>query len=90
LQQQFAGFDRSPYLASFQLTGLPLSVQLVNVQLFFGSDATRGRERRALETAAVAKWTDLRHKSRYLGAHCSGRLQHAEAQARRRQHRHRL
>src|ERR1041385_5291422 len=64
----FAGFDRSPYLASFQLKGLPLSVQLVNVHLFYGSEARKDIERRALETAAVAKWTDLRHRSRYLGA----------------------
>ena len=63
----FAGFDRSPYLASFQLKGLPLSVQLVNVHLFYGSEARKDIERRALETAAVAKWTDLRHRSRYLG-----------------------
>jgi hypothetical protein len=59
----FAGFDRSPYLASFQLKGLPLSVQLVNVHLFYGSEARKDIERRALETAAVAKWTDLRHRS---------------------------
>src|ERR1043166_7283603 len=64
----FAGFDRSPYLASFQLRGLLLSVQLVNVHLFYGSASRTDLERRALETAAVAKWTDLRHKSPYLGA----------------------
>jgi hypothetical protein len=33
----FAGFDRPPYLAPFHLVGTPLSVQLVNVHLFFGS-----------------------------------------------------
>lgn len=33
----FVGFDRPPYLASFNLAGTPLSVQLVNVHLFFGS-----------------------------------------------------
>jgi len=64
----FAGFDRSPYLASFQLKGTPLSVQLVNVHLFYGSSTRGDIERRALETAAVAKWTDLRHRSPYLGA----------------------
>ena len=64
----FAGFDRSPYLASFQLKWAHLSVQLVNVHLFYGSEARRDIERRALETAAVAKWTDLQHRSRYLGA----------------------
>jgi endonuclease/exonuclease/phosphatase family metal-dependent hydrolase len=64
----FAGFDRCPYLASFQLDGRPLSIQLVNVHLFFGTAARKDVERRALETAAVAKWTGLRHRSRYLGA----------------------
>ncbi len=28
IRQEFAGFDRNPYLASFQLNGTPLSVQL--------------------------------------------------------------
>jgi hypothetical protein len=57
----FAGFDRSPYLASFNLTGTPLSVQLLNVHLFFGSDSEQADiERRALETTGVAKWTTLR------------------------------
>jgi len=49
VKAKFAGFDRSPYLASFQLTGLPLSVQLVNVHLFYGSEARKDTERRALE-----------------------------------------
>jgi endonuclease/exonuclease/phosphatase family metal-dependent hydrolase len=65
----FTGFDRTPYLASFQLRGKPLSVQLVNVHLFYGSAADPADiERRALETIAVAKWTLARQKSKYLGA----------------------
>src|ERR1041384_1181366 len=43
----FAGFDRSPYLASFQLKGAHLSVQLVNVHLFSGSGAREGPAPRA-------------------------------------------
>ncbi|HEV8357140.1 MAG TPA: hypothetical protein VGQ17_10290 [Gemmatimonadales bacterium] len=48
---------------------MPLSVQLHNVHLFFGSDSEKADiERRALETRAVARWTALRNKSRYAGA----------------------
>ena len=64
----FAGFDRSPYLGSFTLTHNPLSVQLLNVHLFYGSDGRADVERRALETAAVAKWAALRSQSPYAGA----------------------
>jgi len=68
VRQRFAGFDRNPYLASFQLNGTPLSVQLVNVHLYYGSEAPRDIERRSLESVAVARWTALRRKSRYAGA----------------------
>lgn len=64
----FAGFDRSPYLGSFTLSHSSLSVQLLNVHLFFGSDGMADVERRALETAAVAKWAALRSQSPYAGA----------------------
>jgi hypothetical protein len=51
------------------LTGTPLSVQPLEVQLFFGSDSEKADiERRALETSAVAKWTALRNSSSYAGA----------------------
>ncbi len=66
--RSFAGFDRSPYLGSFTLVHHPLSVQLLNVHLFFGSEGRGDVERRALETAAVAKWTALRNQSPYAGA----------------------
>ncbi len=68
VRRQFAGFDRTPYLASFQLTGTSLSVQLVNVHLFYGSDTRADVDRRALESLAVARWTALRNKSKYAGA----------------------
>ena len=40
VQHRFEGFDRPPYLAAFHLVGTPLSVQLVNVHLFFGSPSS--------------------------------------------------
>jgi endonuclease/exonuclease/phosphatase family metal-dependent hydrolase len=68
VRQKFAGFDRNPYLASFRLSGDPLSVQLVNVHLYYGSEAPRDIEQRSLESVAVARWTALRSRSRYAGA----------------------
>ncbi|MGE3600909.1 MAG: hypothetical protein AB7N70_35785 [Dehalococcoidia bacterium] len=64
----FVGFDRPPYLASFNLIGTPLSVQLVNVHLFFGSPGPADVARRALEVKAVARWAALRNESPYAGA----------------------
>lgn len=68
VRQRFAGFDRNPYLASFELVGTPLGVQLVNVHLFYGSEGAKDMDRRTLETVAVARWTALRSKSQYGGA----------------------
>jgi endonuclease/exonuclease/phosphatase family metal-dependent hydrolase len=59
----FAGFDRTPYLASFQLDER-LSVLLVNVHLFYGGETRADVQRRALETGAVARWADRRRRSR--------------------------
>jgi endonuclease/exonuclease/phosphatase family metal-dependent hydrolase len=67
IRQRFSGFDRNPYLASFSLSGTKLSVQLVNVHLYYGSDARQDIERRSLETLAMARWTALRAKSPYAG-----------------------
>ena len=41
------------------------SFTLVNVHLFFGDETDVSMERRALETFAVAKWCDLRKKSKF-------------------------
>jgi len=60
---EFRGFDRNPYLASFQVGRT--SLILVNVHLYFGSESKTHVERRALETYAVARWADLRRKSPY-------------------------
>jgi endonuclease/exonuclease/phosphatase family metal-dependent hydrolase len=59
----FDGFDRTPYLVSFE-AGLT-SLVCVNVHLFFGDDKPASLDRRALETFAVARWASLRQKSRF-------------------------
>ncbi len=61
INQKFNGFDRNPYVATFTI-GM-LTISLVNVHLYFGSDSTRSKNRRSLETYAVARWADLRRRS---------------------------
>ena len=61
--QKFNGFDRNPYVATFTIG--EFTVSLVNVHLYFGSDSTRSMNRRRLETYAVARWADLRRRSRH-------------------------
>jgi endonuclease/exonuclease/phosphatase family metal-dependent hydrolase len=64
ITQKFLGFDRTPYLATFQAG--TFSFELVNVHLFFGSDsAKKDIERRSLETYSVARWVDQREKSKW-------------------------
>lgn len=64
VKAKFAGFDRTPYLATFRAGYL--SFLLVNVHLFFGSDAKKADiERRALETFAVARWAQQRQRSKF-------------------------
>jgi endonuclease/exonuclease/phosphatase family metal-dependent hydrolase len=65
VSQKFNGFDRNPYLATFQVS--PSNSFLhVNVHLYYGSDKdTKDIQRRALETFAVARWADQRRKSKF-------------------------
>jgi endonuclease/exonuclease/phosphatase family metal-dependent hydrolase len=56
----FPGFDRGPYLATFQAGTFPL--ELVSVHLFYGSEDPADIDRRTLETFAVAWWADRRHR----------------------------
>jgi endonuclease/exonuclease/phosphatase family metal-dependent hydrolase len=63
ITQQFEGFDRTPYLVSFEAG--KTSLVFVNVHLFFGDNKPKSLERRALETFAVAKWSNRRQKSRF-------------------------
>jgi endonuclease/exonuclease/phosphatase family metal-dependent hydrolase len=61
VDQRFEGFDRNPYLATFATGSLAFS--LVNVHLYFGTDSDISRNRRCLETYAVARWADIRRSS---------------------------
>jgi endonuclease/exonuclease/phosphatase family metal-dependent hydrolase len=60
----FPGFDRGPYMAAFATRG-SFRFLLLNVHLFFGSDAQADIDRRAQETFALARWAELRHNSPY-------------------------
>jgi endonuclease/exonuclease/phosphatase family metal-dependent hydrolase len=59
----FPGFDRGPYLASFQSGGFRFL--LANVHLFFGSEAKADIDRRVLETYAVAWWANRRQTGKH-------------------------
>ncbi|SFQ99617.1 endonuclease/exonuclease/phosphatase family protein [Poseidonocella sedimentorum] len=61
IEAKFRGFDRNPFAVGFAREGLRLTV--VNAHLYFGSDSTRHKNRRALENYAVARWADLNRKS---------------------------
>lgn len=64
IRKKFAGFDRHPYLASFQVGSFDFVV--VNVHLYFGHDSKRASiNRRCLEAFAVARWAHLRRRSKY-------------------------
>ena len=58
----FPGFDRGPYLASFESGAFRFS--LLNVHLFFGSPKPPDIDRRTLETFAVAWWADRKHRDK--------------------------
>lgn len=59
---KFNGFDRTPYLAAYTFGGTPFV--FTNVHLYFGSARKASIHRRALETYAVAKWANLRRRSK--------------------------
>ncbi|MEP7264848.1 MAG: endonuclease/exonuclease/phosphatase family protein [Bacteroidota bacterium] len=60
----FNGFDRSPFLVSFAAGSFQFT--LMTVHLYYGDDADPKKlGRRCLETYAVARWADLRSKSKY-------------------------
>lgn len=60
----FKGFDRSPYLVSFKTGSFQFT--LMTVHLYFGDDTDiKKLGRRCLEVYAVARWADLRTKSKY-------------------------
>ncbi len=60
---KFEGFDRNPYIASFQAGKTVFC--LVNVHLYYGDDTAKASlERRALEAYAVARWCERESKSK--------------------------
>lgn len=59
----FSGFDRNPYLSTFTCGSFVFS--LVNCHSYFGGTDRASIARRTLETLAVARWTDLRRRSRH-------------------------
>ena len=61
IEDQFGGFDRTPYLAAFRAGST--SLMFVNVHLYFGDNKAKSIARRSLETFAVAKWSHLRKNS---------------------------
>lgn len=63
----FRGFDRGPYMAAFETVAAPRTFRflLINVHLYFGSNALRHVKRRALETYAVAWWAARRQRSQH-------------------------
>ncbi len=64
VDQEFNGFDRSPYLVSFQVKKFTFS--LLNVHLYFGNEREAvSINRRCLEAYTVGRWADLRSNSKY-------------------------
>jgi endonuclease/exonuclease/phosphatase family metal-dependent hydrolase len=64
ITERFEGFDRSPYMVSFRVN--KFDFLLLNVHLYFGDDTEDASiNRRCLEAFAVARWADLRSKSKY-------------------------
>ena len=63
VEQQFEGFDRNPYLVNFKVNNFDFA--LLNVHLYYGSDKEAASiNRRCLEVFCVARWADLRSKSK--------------------------
>lgn len=62
LDEQFTGFDRHPYVVSFDINGTNDTMAFVNVHLYFGSESNV--DRRALEAFAVGRWCDKRSESK--------------------------
>lgn len=63
VSNKYEGFDRNPFFCSFSAKNFKFL--LTNVHLYFGSDSKSDKNRRALEAYAVARWADLRQKSKY-------------------------
>jgi endonuclease/exonuclease/phosphatase family metal-dependent hydrolase len=63
IDSEFKGFSRSPFLATFCVKDFVFA--LINVHSYFGDDTEKKSiERRSLEAFCVARWADLRRKSK--------------------------
>ena len=60
--QEFKGFDRNPFLCSFQWKNTIFI--LITVHSFSGGEASHDLERRALEALAIGRYADLRNSSK--------------------------
>ena len=58
VSHKFVGFDRNPYIATFQFRNALF--MLINAHLYFGSDGKKDKERRSLEAYATGRYADLR------------------------------
>lgn len=58
VNRTFKGFDRNPFIASFQFRNSRF--MLLNAHLYFGSNTKKDKERRALEAYAIGRYADLR------------------------------
>lgn len=63
IDQKFTGFDRNPYLCSFQWNNQILI--LITVHSFSGTTKKADINRRALEAYAIGRYADLRNKSKH-------------------------
>jgi endonuclease/exonuclease/phosphatase family metal-dependent hydrolase len=68
VKTKFAGYDRCPFIATFKAKNFDFV--LVNSHTYFGNSKTKesvttSMERRALETFCVARWAELRRKSKH-------------------------
>ena len=63
VDSKFKGFDRNPFLASFQFRNTQFL--LINVHLYFGSNSKKQKNRRALEAYAVGRYAQLRRDNKH-------------------------
>jgi endonuclease/exonuclease/phosphatase family metal-dependent hydrolase len=63
ISEKFTGFDRNPYLASFQWNNFTFI--LITVHSFSGGTSKAHLNRRALEAYAISRYADLNRKSKY-------------------------
>lgn len=63
VNEVFKGFDRNPYLSTFQWGNFIFA--LINVHSFSGGKTKKDLQRRALEAYAISRYADLKRKSKY-------------------------